>query len=316
MLIGSDKKFIETPFASEAELEKVVEEHHEDIFGSLSIYLPKQLVKTTGGEGSVPDGFVIDPESRRWYIVEVELSIHSVWSHVAPQVAKQIIGATQPTTKRLLIDAAINKIRDDNEYTDMLSEMDIVALDVRRLFQTILDTEPIVGMPIDKISADHREWAATLRNDVKLWIISKYAEWGNQSNVIYQIPEEFSPTVDTAEEHAQIKEGRNVNYYGVSISDLLHAGLLQVGEELTFDYGPSGQNKSTYIATVGSDGTIQTDGTVFSSLSYAALHHITKVKPSRTTENGWFVWKTKTGVRLENIRAKYLKSITMSNTKS
>ena len=45
MLISSDKKFIETPFESEAELEKVVEEHHEDIFGSLSIYLPKQLVK-------------------------------------------------------------------------------------------------------------------------------------------------------------------------------------------------------------------------------------------------------------------------------
>ena len=46
MLISSDKKFIETPFTSEAELEKVVEAHHEDIFGSLSISLPKQLVKT------------------------------------------------------------------------------------------------------------------------------------------------------------------------------------------------------------------------------------------------------------------------------
>ena len=157
MLIAADKKYVETPFTSEAELEQVVEAHHHDIFGSLSVYLPKQLVSTTGGEGSIPDGFVIDPEARRWYIVEVELSTHSVWSHIAPQVAKQIIGTTHPATTRQLIDAAINKIRNDDEYTDSLQEMDIDALDVHRLFQTILDTEPIVGMPIDKVSADHRE---------------------------------------------------------------------------------------------------------------------------------------------------------------
>ncbi len=313
MLIFGEKKYVETPFTSEAELERVVEAHHEDIFGSLSIYLQKQLVTTTGGDGSVPDGFVIDPESRRWYIVEVELSQHSVWSHIAPQVAKQIIGATQPETKQLLIDAAINQIKDDDEYTDILRDMDTDALGVHKLFQTILDTEPIVGMPIDKVSSDHREWAATLRNDVKLWVVSKYAEWGNQSNVIYQIPEEFSPTVDTAEEHAQQDEGRGT-YYGVTVKDLIDAELVRVGETLTYTYGKGGRNRKPYSGIVLEDGSIETEGKAFAALSYAALHIIEKAGSERKTSNGWWAWKNSRGERMKELRARYLKSGAVSTT--
>ncbi len=314
MLIFGEKKYVETPFTSEAELERVVEAHHEDIFGSLSIYLQKQLVTTTGGDGSVPDGFVIDPESRRWYIVEVELSQHSVWSHIAPQVAKQIIGATQPETKQLLIDAAINQIRDDDEYTDILRDMDTDALGVHKLFQTILDTEPIVGMPIDKVSSDHREWAATLRNDVKLWVVSKYAEWGNQSNIIYQIPEEFSPTVDTAEEHAQEEEGRSKAYHAVTVKDLLDAGLIRAGETLTYTYGLGGRNRKPYNAVVLENGSIETEGEVFTSLSYASNHILELAGSRRKTSNGWRCWKNSRGEQLIDVRARYLKSGAGSTT--
>ena len=58
MLIIGEKKYVETSFTSEEEWETVVEKHYEHIFGPLSVYLPKQLVSTKGGEGAVPDGFV------------------------------------------------------------------------------------------------------------------------------------------------------------------------------------------------------------------------------------------------------------------
>ena len=60
MLIQNGKKFIQAAFENEDELEKVVLENYENIFGPSSIYLPKTLIKTSEGIGTVTDGFVID----------------------------------------------------------------------------------------------------------------------------------------------------------------------------------------------------------------------------------------------------------------
>ncbi len=64
MIILKDKKFITTNFANENEIEKVVEANAEYIFGPDSIYLPKMLIKSPDGVGTIPDGFAIDLASR------------------------------------------------------------------------------------------------------------------------------------------------------------------------------------------------------------------------------------------------------------
>ena len=46
MLIFKDIKFIKSPFDSEAELEKVIIDNYEYLFGPNSIYLPKAKIKT------------------------------------------------------------------------------------------------------------------------------------------------------------------------------------------------------------------------------------------------------------------------------
>ena len=66
--------------------------------------MPKALIKTSDGGGTIPDGFVIDLASRKWYLVEAELIQHSVWSHIAPQVTKQMIASQQTITKKILED--------------------------------------------------------------------------------------------------------------------------------------------------------------------------------------------------------------------
>ena len=93
MLILKEINFIQTPFDNEEELENVVIENYEYIFGPNSFYLPKKLIKTGDGTGTIPDGFAIDLENKKWFIVEAELLKHSVWSHIAPQVSKQIIAS-------------------------------------------------------------------------------------------------------------------------------------------------------------------------------------------------------------------------------
>ncbi|RMF04569.1 MAG: hypothetical protein D6772_00415 [Bacteroidetes bacterium] len=73
MLIFKDTKYIKAPFKNEDELEQVVVSNYEYIFGPTSIYLPKKMIKTGDGTGTILDGFVIDLEAKKWYLVEAEL---------------------------------------------------------------------------------------------------------------------------------------------------------------------------------------------------------------------------------------------------
>lgn len=235
MLIYSDKKFIEAPFDSEEELERVVIANAEYLFGPSSLFFPKALIRTEDGFGTIPDGYVIDLASRRWFVVEVELAKHSVWSHIAPQIAKQIIAARNPTSRQLLTNLIVEKVRDDVAAMERFADEGIHVIDIRQALGEILATNPIVGMPIDAISSDLREWAATLGVSVKLWIVRKHVEFGQPDNVLYEIPEEFRPTLDTADdETGSISQSR----YDVSLFDLVRGGLLQDGQKLLMQWNP------------------------------------------------------------------------------
>jgi hypothetical protein len=78
-----------------------------------SLYLPKSLIRTSDGFGIIADGFVVDLASPSWFVVEAELSAHSVWNHIAPQIAKQIIAASQPASRRMLTELMINRVKEN-----------------------------------------------------------------------------------------------------------------------------------------------------------------------------------------------------------
>jgi hypothetical protein len=187
--ILGERKFIEAAFSSEQELEQVVVANSEYLFGPSSIYLPRALIRTRDGFGTVPDGFAFDLGARRWFVVEAELGKHNVWSHIAPQVAKQITAANNPAVRQLLIDLVVEKVRDDPAAMEKFTEEEIEVIDIRRVLGEILERNPTVGMPIDNISDDLREWASTLKVSVKLWIVRKHVEFGHPERNLYEIPE-------------------------------------------------------------------------------------------------------------------------------
>ena len=73
--------------------------------------------------------------------------------------------------------------------------------------------------------------------------------------------------------------------------------LLFGGYSIHFDYGPKGKPKTHFEGVVRSDG-IEVDGVV-SSASISAMRCIQKINPTRTTANGWAIWKTVDGKLLE-----------------
>jgi hypothetical protein len=305
MIIIGGRRYITGDFSSEMELEQVVVEHAEYIFGPDSVYLPKALVRSAAGAGSVPDGFVIDLADRRWFIVEAELAAHGVWSHIAPQVAKQLIACQQSPARELLLETVVGKVKSEPTLQDKFRDLGIADIDIRRVVTEILESPPLVAIPIDRIRKDLEEWAATLRATVRLWVIRKLVAFDDPSSVMYEIPDEYAPSLTTS----PVSGGDGASLratYDVTVGDLIEAGLLEAGSELSMTYTPRDGDTRTFVALVGADGSLTVEGRSFSSPSYAALHGIQLAGSDRRTVNGWKRWRTESGVRLADLRDRFL----------
>jgi hypothetical protein len=304
MLINGKKQYLQTPFDNENEIEQVVTDNAEYIFGPGSVYLPKRLLRTFDNQGTIPDGFVVDIPNRQWFIVEAELSSHNVWGHIAQQVAKQIVAATRQTSKRLLEEMVISAVRDNEKLMEKFADEGIAPLDVRGVLSEIFENDPVVAMPIDFISNDLKAWAETLKVDVKLWTIRKYVNFRDSSDIAYEIPEEYKPDFDTTGQNAVTRT--SIAQYDASIADLIASGLLTIGQELTMSYKPRHGERRNYTATVQSNGSLEVLGKAFTSPSYAALYGIQDAGSDRKTVNGWVSWKDQEGRTLADLRDQYI----------
>lgn len=302
MLIYNEDRFIEASFTNEEEIENVVFENYEYLFGYSSFLIPKSLIKTNDGAGTIPDGFVIDLSKKRWYLVEAETSKHSVWGHIAQQVSKQIIAARQELTRKLLIELAVNQYTENKDVKEKFIEENISEINLRKYLSEILETEPIIGIPIDKISNDLEEWAKTLKSSVKLWIIKKFVHFQNQKTVIYEFPEEYKPEFDTEVSENCLSSDKKLKSYDISIRDLVEANLLSINEELKMVYGFKSSEKKTYKAIINEDFSLTVLNEKFDSPSYAALYCINDYGSPRKTVNGWTSWKNKNSKTLAQLR--------------
>jgi hypothetical protein len=266
--------------------------------------LPRSLIRTPDGYGTIPDGFVVDIAARRWFIVEAELAVHSVWNHIAPQIAKQIIPASQPGNRRILTDLVVDRVRESETFKGKFEDFGVSEIDIRQFLEDIFISNPIVGIPIDEVGSDLKEWAQTLKAEVKLWLVRKLVEFGNANNVIYEVPGEYRPVLDTSPDSDE--SAQNYRDYNVSVVDLIHDQMLIPGQPLFMSYKPRGGDKRQYEAIVMSDGALQSLGRTFSAPSYAALACIQNAGIDRETVNGWRSWRDADGRTLSELRDRYL----------
>jgi len=197
-------------------------------------------------------------------------------------------------------------VTNDAKVKEKFEDEGIKEIDIRKVLGDVFEKSPIIGMPIDIVSNDLKEWAETLKNDVRLWIVQKYSQFGAPEIVAYEIPEEYRPTIDTTDRDYQAKSG--IRTYEVSLIDLISEGLLADGDELFLTYQPRGGKRKKYKGVLSEDGSVTVLGQSYSSLSYAAVACIQDAGSDRTTENGWTSWKTKDGKFLSAIRTQYLRN--------
>jgi hypothetical protein len=159
LIILGSKKFSETSFKDEAELERLIASHYEVVFGYHSLYLPQKSIATPGRFESIADALVIDLQGNRWYIVEAELAKHGTWNHIVPQVSKEIVAAENPKTKRALISTVINEVEKSGELRKKFTELGHPEIKIQGILEEIMEKSPIIAIPIDEIPADLKEWA-------------------------------------------------------------------------------------------------------------------------------------------------------------
>ena len=306
MLIFKETKFIKSPFDNESELETVIIQNYEYLFGPNSFYLPKTKIKTADGGGTIPDGFAIDIAQRKWFLVEAELMHHSVWNHIAPQITKQILASQQAITRRTIVDLAVEQYRNDQSTKEKFDELNIAEINVRQVLGDILETDPIIGVPIDGVTNDLKDWARTLKYKVKLWVVTKFVEFNNPQNIVFEFPEEFKPELDTEQEAEEQNKNREINRYDVEIIDLVSRGLLHIGDKLIMPYRPRNGQPKRYEATILEDGSLALLDQIFGSPSYAALAGIIDSGSTRQTVNGWTSWKTESGKLISELREQFL----------
>ncbi len=144
---------------AEEELEQMVKEHAQDIFGENSIYLDKkQKLKSLAGIGSIPDGLVIMfgnvPE---WHIVEVELSSHDPYGHIVPQVDRFLNGIDNRDTRNKIIEALYDAIYGD-EFLKVETRQAIgLDKDVHKFLSDLIARPPTIAIVIEEYTSQLRE---------------------------------------------------------------------------------------------------------------------------------------------------------------
>ena len=266
-------------FKTEEEVEKVVVDNFKLLFGNYSILLPKSLIRTSGGKGTIPDGIIIDFKENRCFILEVDRGVHETWGHIAKQIGKQLVAATNPETKNKITGLCIAEIEKQKEFSNLLeSDLKIKLINIHGLVQKILEKDPIVSLPIDYSPSDLEGWASWLKADVRIQHIEKYMNRAGE--ILYDFPD-----LELKQESESLQATNKSN----ALYELVKSGLLKVGDMVHFDYGPKGKPKTHFEGVVRSDG-IEVDG-VISSASISAMRCIQKINPTRTTANGWATWK-------------------------
>ncbi len=149
ILLKDGVKYFPYVYKNENELENMVFEHHKEIFGEDAILLSKYVITTPSGIGAVPDAFVLSIKQKKWFIVEVELSKHSLYQHIVPQVTKFYNAIKNPSTKTRLARIFHREI-DQDPRKNVLFELENIRSEKYKFISEIIEEEPTTVIIIDE----------------------------------------------------------------------------------------------------------------------------------------------------------------------
>jgi len=280
---------------AEEELEQMVKEHAQDIFGENSIYLDKkQKLKSLAGVGSIPDGLVIMfgnvPE---WHIVEVELSSHDPYGHIVPQVDRFLNGIDNRDTRNKIIEVLYG-----DEFLKLKTRHAIgLDKDVHKFLFDLIARPPTITIVIE-------EYTSQLREALKKYTQKRVVEFQTftRERVGLEVHAHlFEPL------HEPLKEGQKqiiIEEKGrkVTFQELINTGLLTDRQVLFFHHTRPSKDERAQVIASSNKLEYELDGRTYSKSELAKILLIKHgFKHDEHGVRGPIYWKTQDGKPLTHL---------------
>jgi len=124
IILINDGKYYKYKYKNEKELEILAEKHYRNIFGKKSFYINlKKKLSSSKGISSIPDGFIVDFERQKFYIVEIELSTHDIIRHISNQIFRFKLAMNNNNSRESLINDICEKLKDENVKEEELRKI-------------------------------------------------------------------------------------------------------------------------------------------------------------------------------------------------
>jgi len=161
MLLEDGIRYLSHDYGDEDELEQMVIEHSQILFGENSVFFSKQRIRTPSGIGTIPDGFVLLIDEKKWYVIEIELSLHPLYEHIVVQVSKFNSAIKNSINRRKLIDAFYDAV-ENNIQMKYKFEVKGITKELYKFLSDIINKEPGIIIVVDEKTKELDEVCATL----------------------------------------------------------------------------------------------------------------------------------------------------------
>jgi len=194
-IIFNGSKFEQIIYKSEEIFEGDIVNNSKILFGEKSVYIDyKRKINTKNIGGSIPDGFLLnlaDIENPIFYLVEVELSTHSFYEHIFPQITKFFAFFKNRQSRNDLLDKIYSIIQMDTNIQSEIKKLSN-GKEIYKLIKDAIEDNPNILLIIDENKQELPEIIETYTDTwgkiLKLEIIKKYI---NGSNIIFSMDPEF-----------------------------------------------------------------------------------------------------------------------------
>jgi len=185
VLVIDGVRYIEYPPKNETEIETFINKHSNEIFGKDSFYFDiKKKIQTLSGVGTIPDGFAITINPNYWYIVEAELSSHSVYQHMIPQISKFISAWNNENNQKELVETLYQYITFDKVLEAKFRNA-VSGADIHKFLTDLIATEPILVVIIDdKKASNVEEGSKTLIIETVVVELKTYSRENSKHTVL------------------------------------------------------------------------------------------------------------------------------------
>lgn len=179
---------VEAKFENEKELENWAQENINDFFPGCSI-------STISGKGGVPDGFVFNLAEYEWYVIEAELLVHGVWTHIAEQVIRFVVATQNPQTRRTVRDKLFEYIATAKKIDEVAQQLETTPERLLQQMELYIESvDPQFAIFIDETNQDLLDMVRALSVPTKVYQVRKFLV-DNQPQ--YFSPDRNIPVIET-----------------------------------------------------------------------------------------------------------------------